>query len=275
MRNVLHAIPISVVSICSMLSFTDARAANPPAAMKGWALFSWFGLECSSRPQLHSAPNDDSWCFALLPATNRATTTDDLAKGRVGRAELDKRLATLPRGAEILWNNIVAVDAPKVTLALPPEAQRRSVEERARQLGLALSIAPSAHGASLRRAAERFFGALVAGDALEMGATCLYFDDARALFAVTRRLADYEAEQNGWIRARVAEAQQPRDRSRVLRLDRVDLLDVTVAPAGGTRKREIVTAMVAPVVSGQLGAPIPFVVTPHGEWRAMPTDAAR
>lgn len=71
--------------------------------MKGWEIYSWFDMKCSSKPQLHSAPNPDSVCFALLPGTNRLKTVDEIRKSPLPIAELEKRIAKLAKGDEVFW----------------------------------------------------------------------------------------------------------------------------------------------------------------------------
>lgn len=91
---------------------------SPPVkSMKGWELYSWFDMSCSAKPHLHSAPNRDSVCFALLPGTNRLKTTDEIRRAAIPLAELEKKIATLAKGDEVFWQ------APDEPFDLPEAAR--------------------------------------------------------------------------------------------------------------------------------------------------------
>jgi hypothetical protein len=245
---------------------------NAAAPMKGYALFSWFDMECSTRPSLQSAPNGDSWCYALVPGTNRQATAAELRKARVGIGELDKQLASLPRGSEVTWNNAVAAD-PSIKLALPDERAQTRVKSAAVRAGLVLTIAPTTSSATspssdrLRGVAERFAAALVAGDAAALSAELVTADEAAALSTKARPRPEHDAEQQAWVRARVAEADKARRDGRAAKLDRVELVDVTFSSAGGKHKRDAVVAVVTPIVDGRPTLPLTFVLA-NGRWRA-------
>lgn len=107
--------------------------------MKGWEIYSWFDMKCSAKPQLHSAPNRDSVCFALLPGTNRNKTVDEIKKAAIPFAELEKKIATLAKGDDVFWN------APDETFDLPDAARgtwdpRNKAVAAIKKRGLELTI---------------------------------------------------------------------------------------------------------------------------------------
>lgn len=106
-----------------LLSFRPAAADRGP--MKGWELYSWFDLKCSARPQLQSAPNADSVCFALVPGTNRTKTTEEIQKAGIGIAALEQRIAKLAAGQDVVWL------APAAPFDLP-DARRGTADPRNR-----------------------------------------------------------------------------------------------------------------------------------------------
>lgn len=109
--------------------------------MKGWEIYSWFDMKCSATPHLHSAPNPDSVCFALLVGTNRQKTVDEIRKAAVPIALLEKRIATLAKGDEVFWK------APDPSFDVP-NAARGTADPRNRAVaamkrrGVTLTIAP-------------------------------------------------------------------------------------------------------------------------------------
>ena len=105
-------------------------SANAEQAMKGWELYSWFDMACSTTPQLHSAPNPDSVCFALLPGTNREKTTEEIKKTPLAWAALEKQLGTLAKGDEVFWR------APRHPFD-HPVAGRPTTDPRTRVAGVA------------------------------------------------------------------------------------------------------------------------------------------
>lgn len=119
------------------LAFQSAAAEG--RSMKGWEIYSWFDMKCSAKPQLHSAPNADSVCFALVVGTNRRKTTDEIRKAALPIADLEKRIATLAKGEEVFWY------APDATFDLP-DTKRGSADPRNRAVaalkarGLKLTI---------------------------------------------------------------------------------------------------------------------------------------
>lgn len=111
--------------------------------MKGWEIYSWFDTGCSARPQVNSAPNPDSVCFALLPGTNRLKTAPEIKKTPLKRAEFEQKLAALAKGTELFWTvgdvtTSHQFDQPKPT----PGDPRREVVKTIERLGLTLSITP-------------------------------------------------------------------------------------------------------------------------------------
>lgn len=109
--------------------------------MKGWEIYSWFDMKCSAKPQLHSAPNADSVCFAFLPGTNRSKTVDEIKKAAIPFADVELRIAKLAKGEEVFWH------APDPSFDLP-DAKRGKDDPRNRAVaamkkqGVKLSITP-------------------------------------------------------------------------------------------------------------------------------------
>jgi hypothetical protein len=125
-----------VVFVLVALSIHTAHAEG---SMKGWEVYSWFDAKCSARPSMHSAPNADSVCFALLPGTNRTKTADEIRKAALPIAALEKQIATLAKGEEAFWS------APDATFDLPTkeraklDVRHRAVEAFAKR-GVKLTI---------------------------------------------------------------------------------------------------------------------------------------
>jgi hypothetical protein len=114
-----------------------------PSSMKGWEVYSGFDLTCSAKPQLHSAPNADSVCFALLPGTNRLKTAPEVKKAPLRRAEFEHELAALPKGAELSWTvgdvtTSFQFDQPSSR----PDDPRGELVKQIARLGLKLAIVP-------------------------------------------------------------------------------------------------------------------------------------
>ena len=70
---------------------------------KGWELYTWFDLRCSATPQTHSAPNDDSWCAALVVGTNRLKKRGEIEKAAIKWRDLSAALGALRTGEEVAW----------------------------------------------------------------------------------------------------------------------------------------------------------------------------
>lgn len=87
----------------AVLVLSCRLAAADGKQMKGWELYSWFDMKCSARPQLQSAPNRDSVCFALVPGTNRLKAADEIKKAPIGIAALEQRIAKLAAGEVVFW----------------------------------------------------------------------------------------------------------------------------------------------------------------------------
>jgi hypothetical protein len=126
-----------------------AGGAPPPAfgapdtssvahAMKGWALYTWLDPECG--PQLESAI-EPKLCYALVPATNRTHSAEEIAKARLGFEALEAQLERLPAGESIGWNNASALTG-RLPLAMPSEARTKQILELARAHGLTIEIVP-------------------------------------------------------------------------------------------------------------------------------------
>jgi hypothetical protein len=94
---------IARLVLIGVLLVAGAAGAAPAQSMKGWELYSWFDLACSAKPQLQSAPNPDSVCYALLPGTNRLKTAPEIKKAPLKRADLEAKLAGLAKGDELFW----------------------------------------------------------------------------------------------------------------------------------------------------------------------------
>lgn len=90
-----------IVALLLLLTCRVAGADRAP--MKGFEIYSWFDMACSARPQLQSAPNADSVCFALVPGTNRNKTAEEIRKVAIGIAALEQQIAKLPAGASVFW----------------------------------------------------------------------------------------------------------------------------------------------------------------------------
>ena len=112
-------------------------------SMKGWELYSWQDTACSASPQVHSAINPDSVCFALLPGTNRLKTAAEIKKTPLKLAEIKQKLASLKRGEEVFWTHGEVTtsnqfDQPRSS---PTDVRRKLVAE-IDKLGLKLTIVP-------------------------------------------------------------------------------------------------------------------------------------
>jgi hypothetical protein len=105
------------------LSFHSAAADG--GSMKGWEIYSWFDMKCSANPHLHSAPNADSVCFALVHGTNRQKTADEIRKTPLAIAVLEQQIAKLAKGVDVFWN------APDKSFDLP-DAARGNTDPRNR-----------------------------------------------------------------------------------------------------------------------------------------------
>jgi hypothetical protein len=109
-----------------LVALSSTVASADTTSMKGWELYSWFDMTCSVKPQLHSAPNLDSVCFALLPGTNRTKSVAEIKKAAIGIAALEKRIATLGKNDHVLWR------APAAPFDLPD--QHSAIEPRNRAI---------------------------------------------------------------------------------------------------------------------------------------------
>jgi hypothetical protein len=112
-------------------------------SMKGWEIYSWPDVACSATPQVHSAINPDSVCFALLPGTNRLKTAPEIKKTPLKLADIKQKLASLKRGEEVFWTvgDVTTSNQFDEPSASPVDARRRVVQEIDR-LGLKLTIVP-------------------------------------------------------------------------------------------------------------------------------------
>lgn len=95
--NPIMKLAMLILALSCRLAAADGRQ------MKGWEIYSWFDLKCSAKPQLQSAPNRDSVCFALVPGTNRRKTADEIRASPIGIAALEKRIARLAAGDDVFW----------------------------------------------------------------------------------------------------------------------------------------------------------------------------
>jgi hypothetical protein len=120
-----------VLGACARAAHADAPPRAPATAMKGWALYTWFDLACSASPQLRSAPNDDSWCVALVVGTNRARTATEIKRAAQPWRTAPALLARLAKGEEVAWMTAPGFEAPAAPL-------RTVVVDAARRRGLIL-----------------------------------------------------------------------------------------------------------------------------------------
>jgi hypothetical protein len=61
-------------------------------------------------------PQSKDWHFSLLMGTNRNKTIEEITDSKVvivGVAELEQRLAKLPKGENVYWNNYAKEPVPK------------------------------------------------------------------------------------------------------------------------------------------------------------------
>lgn len=119
-----------------VLASTTATAAP---SMKGWELYSWFDSKCSDKPQVHSAPNADTMCFALVVGTNRTKTEAEIKRTPMTLQKLEAKLKTLAKGEEVFWS------APSSRFVLPDAKQSstnplRRARAMIEKLGLVLTI---------------------------------------------------------------------------------------------------------------------------------------
>jgi hypothetical protein len=121
------------------LTLADVRADS----MKGWELYSWPEMACSASLQVHSAPNADSVCFALLPGTNRRKTVAEIKKTPLKLADIKHKLASLKRGEEVFWTlgDVTTSNQFDLPSSVPTDVRRKVVQEIDR-LGLKLTIVP-------------------------------------------------------------------------------------------------------------------------------------
>jgi hypothetical protein len=102
-------------------------------AMKGWELYTWFDLSCSASAQLHSAPNPDSWCAALVVGTNRLKTAGEIKKTPMKWRELATALGGLRAGEPVVW-----ITTPG-TFDRPGSPLRDPIDALAKRRGLTLT----------------------------------------------------------------------------------------------------------------------------------------
>jgi hypothetical protein len=121
------------IAIAVAVSAGSARAQAPKHSMKGWELYTWFDMSCSASPQVHSGPNDDSWCAALVVGTNRVKKPDEIKKSPMKWRELAKALAGLRRGEDVTWITTPAV------FEQPTGPLRAPIDALAKQRGLTLT----------------------------------------------------------------------------------------------------------------------------------------
>jgi len=100
MRTVLL---VAAIAVTSAGAGAGAARAQGKHSMKGWELYTWFDLACSASPQLHSAPNDDSWCAALVVGTNREKTPAEIRKTPIKWRDLAAALGGLRKGEDVAW----------------------------------------------------------------------------------------------------------------------------------------------------------------------------
>jgi hypothetical protein len=112
---------------------TAARADTGKHSMKGWELYTWFDLGCSASPQVHSAPNDDSWCAVLVPGTNRVKKPSEIKQTPMKWRDLASALAGLRRGENVAWITTPGTFEP------PAAALRSAIDAVAAQRGLTLT----------------------------------------------------------------------------------------------------------------------------------------
>jgi len=123
---------LTMTMLCAIAPGAEAR---PRTSMKGWELYTWFDMRCSASPQLHSGPNPDSWCVALVVGTNRAKTAREIKRAVHLWADLPGLLGGLARGETVTWETEVGVFDP------PGEALRAQVAAHAKRAGLVLQTA--------------------------------------------------------------------------------------------------------------------------------------
>ena len=119
-----------------LLLFTGVAGADAP---KGWEIYSWFDLACSATPQAKSAPNADSVCFALLPATKQLKTADEIKRTPLKLADIERALVAVPKTAAVTW---MLGEVPTSDRFDLPDAGgvRRTLADEVRRLGLSLAI---------------------------------------------------------------------------------------------------------------------------------------
>ena len=120
----------------ALLAIGASSAAADPGrhSMKGWELYTWFDMSCSASAQVHSAPNDDSWCAALVPGTNRLKSRGEIERARVKWRDLAPALGGLASGEDVAW-----VHTPHV-FDLPGATLRDPIVALAKQHGVALAV---------------------------------------------------------------------------------------------------------------------------------------
>jgi hypothetical protein len=134
------------LALLTLVLAIRSAGAGPSDSMKGWEVYSWFDLRCSAKPQLHSAPNADSVCFALLPGTNRVKTAAEIKKTPLKLADVKQQIAKLRKGEELFWttrdlHGSNQFDLPTGSLGDP----RKQLVIEIRRLGLKLTIAEPTH----------------------------------------------------------------------------------------------------------------------------------
>ena len=123
------------IAFAALAASASAAAADPGRhSMKGWELYTWFDLSCSASAQVHSAPNDDSWCAALVPGTNRVKSVDEVKRARIKWRDLATALGGLASGEDVAW-----VRTPRA-FDLPGAALRDPIAALAKQRGVALAV---------------------------------------------------------------------------------------------------------------------------------------
>jgi hypothetical protein len=130
----MNKIASAALTAAIALGAAGMASADGKHSMKGWELYTWFDLSCSASPQLHSTPNADSWCAALVVGTNRLKSPAEIRRAPMKWRDLAPAIDALRAGEDVAWITMPG------DFALPPDGPRQAIVARAKLRKLTLGF---------------------------------------------------------------------------------------------------------------------------------------